>query len=81
MRALRSGMWNHTWIIGTIISLFFAATMLGQAGADKAARPVLTPKPGPAATINGPKVYGARPGHPYLVPHPLHRRPAHPLFS
>jgi alpha-galactosidase len=66
MRALKSGMWNHTWIIGTIIPLFFAATMLGQAGADKAARLILTPQPGSAPKINGPKVYGARPGHPFL---------------
>ncbi len=27
---------------------------------------ILTPKPGPAPRINGPKVYGARPGRPFL---------------
>ena len=27
---------------------------------------ILTPKPGPAPRINGPKVYGCRPGHPFL---------------
>jgi alpha-galactosidase len=27
---------------------------------------LLTPKPGPAPRINGPTVYGARPGHPFL---------------
>jgi alpha-galactosidase len=27
---------------------------------------VLTPKPGPAPRINGPEVYGCRPGHPFL---------------
>ncbi len=27
---------------------------------------ILTPKPGPAPRINGPEVYGARPGHPFL---------------
>jgi len=27
---------------------------------------LLTPKPGPAPRINGPKVYGARPGHPFI---------------
>jgi alpha-galactosidase len=27
---------------------------------------LLTPKPGPAPRINGPKVYGARPGNPFL---------------
>ena len=30
------------------------------------ARPILTPKPPAAAKINGPTVYGARPGHPFL---------------
>ncbi len=27
---------------------------------------LLTPKPGPAPKINGPKVYGCRPGHPFI---------------
>ena len=27
---------------------------------------ILTPKPGPAPRINGPAIYGARPGHPFL---------------
>ena len=27
---------------------------------------ILTPKPGPAPRINGPRVYGCRPGHPFL---------------
>lgn len=27
---------------------------------------ILTPKPGPAPQINGPSVYGCRPGHPFL---------------
>src|SRR5215469_4329669 len=27
---------------------------------------ILTPEPGPAPRINGPKVYGAHPGHPFL---------------
>lgn len=27
---------------------------------------ILTPKPGPAPRINGPKIYGCRPGHPFL---------------
>jgi alpha-galactosidase len=30
------------------------------------ARPILTPKPPAEAKINGPNVYGARPGHPFL---------------
>ncbi|MCZ2150500.1 MAG: putative Ig domain-containing protein [Bryobacterales bacterium] len=28
--------------------------------------PVLTPKPGPAPKINGPKIHGARPGHDFI---------------
>lgn len=31
-----------------------------------ATAPILTPEPGPAPKINGPKVYGARPGMPFL---------------
>lgn len=27
---------------------------------------ILTPRPGPAPRINGPEVYGARPGHPFI---------------
>lgn len=29
-------------------------------------KPILTPRPGPAPRINGPKVYGCRPGRPFL---------------
>jgi alpha-galactosidase len=37
---------------------------------------VLTPKPGPAPRVNGPKVYGARPGKPFLYRIPAQgRRP------
>jgi alpha-galactosidase len=72
---------NYKLFLCTAALLLIATAALGQAGADETASLILTPKPGLAPTINGPKVYGARPGHPYLVPHPLHRRPAHPLFS
>jgi alpha-galactosidase len=34
--------------------------------ASAADRPILTPKPGPAPKINGPSVYGCRPGRPFL---------------
>jgi len=46
--------------------LFIVATTLGSAGAVEAEKLILTPQPGPAPRINGPKVYGARPGHPFL---------------
>ncbi len=39
---------------------------MAQAGAQEPARLILTPQPGPVPRINGPKVYGARPGHPFL---------------
>ena len=40
--------------------------VFARADERQAARPILTPKPGPAPAINGPKVYGARPGRPFL---------------
>ena len=45
--------------------LFCAAAFAGLAAAAEE-WPLLTPKPGPAPHINGPTVYGARPGHPFL---------------
>jgi alpha-galactosidase len=41
-----------------------AACMAAIAPAQE--REILTPKPGRAPSIHGPKVYGARPGHPFL---------------
>ena len=66
MRGPKSAGWNYAWIIGTAVLLFIAATTLGRAGVDEATRLILTPQPGPAPKINGPKVYGARPGHPFV---------------
>ena len=43
-----------------------AMALLGQANAQEAVRPILTPKPGLSPVINGPRVYGARPGRPFL---------------
>ena len=40
-----------------------SAPLLCSASDD---RPILTPKPSREAKINGPTVYGARPGHPFL---------------
>lgn len=48
-----------------ILSLL-AALALTSAAAASAAQPILTPKPGPQPKINGPQVYGARPGRPFL---------------
>jgi alpha-galactosidase len=66
MRIPKSARWNHAWRIVTIVLLFIAATTLGHAGSDEPARFILTPEPGPAPRINGPKIYGARPGHPFV---------------
>ncbi|MBA4182256.1 MAG: alpha-galactosidase, partial [Anaerolinea sp.] len=44
-----------------IAALLFAALPVIAAG-----MPVLTPKPGPEPRINGPLVYGVRPGRPFL---------------
>ncbi|HWR49859.1 MAG TPA: putative Ig domain-containing protein [Bryobacteraceae bacterium] len=44
-----------------LLSLLFAAGAFPQERSE-----ILTPKPGPTPRINGPKVYGARPGHPFL---------------
>lgn len=38
----------------------------GLAGAEDLSAYILTPKPGPEPKINGPAVYGARPGRPFL---------------
>ena len=43
-----------------------AMALLSQANGQDAAKPILTPKPGPAAAIHGPRVYGARPARPFL---------------
>jgi alpha-galactosidase len=40
--------------------------MLIGANAQQIARPILTPAPGPEPAIHGPRVYGARPGRPFL---------------
>ncbi len=40
--------------------------LLATAAVAAAAPAILTPKPGPEPRINGPKVYGARPGRPFL---------------
>ena len=44
----------------------FAVFTAAVAACAADARPILTPKPGPAPKINGPVVYGVRPGHAFL---------------
>ena len=48
-----------------LAAVLFALTMGATCAADSSAA-VLTPKPGPAPRINGPTVYGVRPGRPFL---------------
>ncbi len=56
-----------------VVIAFCFALAVSAAAADEYLSPalqtnevILTPKPGPAPRINGPEVYGARPGHPFL---------------
>ena len=42
------------------------ATLLGLFGPARAAETILTPKSGPAPRINGPRLFGVRPGRPFL---------------
>jgi len=54
---------NQAWIIGFAVLLFLAVCTPSPAKGDEGAGPILTPPPGAAPQIHGPKVYGARPGH------------------
>lgn len=47
-----------------LLYFIFSVLFMPLAAGEEA--PILTPKPGPAPRINGPRVYGARPGHPFL---------------
>ncbi len=47
--------------IAVLALVWFGLGTFAAMGAE-----ILTPKPGPAPHINGPKVYGCRPGHPFL---------------
>jgi alpha-galactosidase len=58
--------WNYKVLVYTTALLMIVSIAMGLAGADEVTGPVLTPPPAPAARINGPKVYGARPGHPFV---------------
>ncbi len=74
-------------VVSTCVWLLVCAVLVGQlsgcASAVKSSKPaveqenvILTPKPGPKPRINGPKVYGCRPGRPFLYRIPcLGKRP------
>ena len=56
--------------------LLYSARTLNRASAENTE--ILTPKPKPAPRINGPLVYGCRPGHPFLYRIPCQgERPIH----
>ena len=64
---------KQPYSLACAILLFALAGMVEPARADEPAvsasaseRLILTPPPGPAPRINGPLVYGCRPGHPFL---------------
>ncbi|MGO8786855.1 MAG: putative Ig domain-containing protein [Terriglobia bacterium] len=63
MQVLKSAVWKCSRLIGAIFLLLTAAATPAFVGAEEVQGPILTPKPGSTAKINGPKVYGARPGH------------------
>jgi alpha-galactosidase len=44
----------------------YAAILLARPARTSADETILTPKPGPAPRINGPRLYGCRPAHPLL---------------
>jgi alpha-galactosidase len=48
------------------VAAMLAVCAVPAAGQADERREILTPKPGPEPRINGPKVYGARPGRPFL---------------
>ena len=55
----------RSWRIRNV-AIGIAMAMLIGANAQQIARPILTPAPGPEPAIHGPRVYGARPGRPFL---------------
>ena len=58
---LKSGLSRRTVLLAFSLSL-----SVGLVSAADLSAFILTPKPGPAPKINGPAVYGARPGRPFL---------------
>jgi alpha-galactosidase len=66
-RAGRVALGDATEYRANVIRILLPAISLLAAAALAAADPApLTPKPGPAPRINGPRLYGARPGRPFL---------------
>jgi alpha-galactosidase len=66
MQGPKSAWWNLPSTFAAIVLLGIAASALGQGPDNYVSRLISTPRPGPAPKINGPKVYGAHPGHPFV---------------
>jgi alpha-galactosidase len=56
---------KHNWrkIVVVLLCSLYGVTATAQ---DSLSQYILTPKPGPAPRITGPKVFGVRPGHPIV---------------
>ncbi|HMD85838.1 MAG TPA: putative Ig domain-containing protein [Terriglobia bacterium] len=77
MKALKLSKWNHPLFLFAAALMVTAASLV-QVRGNETSGPILTPLAGPAAKINGPKIYGARPGHFFVYRVPCTgRRPIH----
>ena len=78
--SIRSAVWVHAWITGTIVLLSFTATSMGQGGERR--RKVDSDTKARAGAENQRTEDLRCPTRPPVrLPHPLHGRPAHPFFS
>jgi alpha-galactosidase len=57
--------------IAAILMCCFYSSVLSAQTSDSLSKYILTPKPGPEPHINGPKVFGVRPGHPIVFKIPV----------
>jgi alpha-galactosidase len=78
MKALRVAKRN-LMLFYLSIAVWLVSPLIPAMGAgNPSTGPILTPPPGPAAKINGPKIYGARPGHFFIYRIPCTgNRPVH----
>jgi len=57
---------SRFFVCGFLLSVILVLSTISTIVAATEAKPILTPKPGPAPQINGPAVIGCRPGRPFL---------------
>jgi len=65
LRSLFLAMAAAVVLLGFSVSRLSAAET-AEAEASSDARPILTPRPGPAPRINGPRLFGVRLGRPFI---------------